>query len=346
MVRANYIEDDRMTVDLHKRNFLSILDFDSTEIHYLLSLAHQLKTQRRIGIKGNSLIGKNIALLFEKNSTRTRCAFEVGIAEEGGQASFIDLSTSQFCKKESVEDSAKVLASYYDGIEFRGYSQKVIEELAKHANVPVYNGLTDDDHPTQIMADLMTIQELFPSKPLKELKVVYVGNTRNNMCNAWMYACAKLGMHFVAYGPEELQPNAQVLNKAKQAALTSGAQIEITSDAFALNAADVIYTDVWASMGEEAEIIDRAKLLQNFRVTKNMLAQTQNPEVIFMHCLPAFHDHETSFVKKIRSQFNVDICEVTDEVFRSNHSVVFQQAENRLHSIKSILVATLGSQNT
>lgn len=323
MVRINYNEDYYMTVDLYKRNFLSILDFNSKEIHYLLNLAHQLKAQRKKGINGNSLKGKNIALLFEKNSTRTRCAFEVGIAEEGGQASFIDLSTSQFCKKESVEDTAKVLASYYDGIEFRGHSQKMIEELAKHSNVPVYNGLTDDDHPTQVMADLMTVQEMLPDKSFKELKIVYVGNTRNNMCNALMYGCAKLGIHFVAYGPQELEPNEQVLEKASQAGLISGARIEISSDPNSLCDADVIYTDVWASMGEESEIIERAKLLQNFRVTKKMLDQTKNPQVIFMHCLPAFHDHETNFVKKISSQFDVNICEVTDEVFRGDQSCCF-----------------------
>jgi ornithine carbamoyltransferase len=334
-----------MTISLHQRSFLSLFDFDPQEIRYLLDLAHQLKAQRQQGIRGNTLTGKNIALLFEKTSTRTRCAFEVGVVEEGGQTSFIDLSTSQFSKKESVEDSAKVLASYYDAIEFRGYSQKTLEDLAKYAKVPVYNGLTDEDHPTQILADLMTIEELFPDKPLKQIKVVYIGDTRNNVCNALMYGCAKLGMQFVAYGPKELQPDAKVLTKAEQVALAAGARIQVSADPDALLNADVIYTDVWVSMGEDAEIVKRANLLQNFRVTMKLLQQTQNPRVIFMHCLPALHDHETYFVKKAQAQFGVDIREVTDEVFRSANSVVFQQAENRLHAIKSILVATLGSKN-
>lgn len=328
---------------LHNRSFLSLLDFSAVELNYLLNLAHDLKAKRAQGILGNSLKGKSVALLFEKTSTRTRSSFEIGVIEEGGYPSFIDVSSSQFGKKESVEDSAKVLAGFYHGIEFRGFAHKTVEDLAKFSGVPVYNGLTDEEHPTQILADMMTIQEVFPHKALKDIKVVYVGDTRNNMSNAWIYGCAIMGMHFVAYGPEDLFPSAEVMAKANAIAKKTGAVIELSSDISALKDADVIYTDVWISMGEEAQIESRAKLLQPYKITTDMLNATQNPDVIFMHCLPAFHDFETKFVKDAQEQFGVDVREVTDEVFRSKHSVVFQQAHNRLHSIKAILVATLGA---
>lgn len=334
-----------MKIDLQNRSFLTLLDFSSAEINYLLDLAHQLKHKRKQGIRGNTLAGKNIALLFEKISTRTRCAFEVGVIEEGGYPSFIDVSSSQFGKKESVADSAKVLSAYYHAIEFRGYSQKTVEDLAKYSGIPVYNGLTDEDHPTQILADLMTIQELFPTKSLAEIKIVYVGDTRNNMANAWMYGCAKMGMHFIAYGPKELHPDPDAMTKALECAKLSGAIIEASDNPMCLDGADVIYTDVWVSMGEEAQIVSRAVLLQDYKITKQMLEQTKNPEVIFMHCLPAFHDTTTKFVQDAQTQFGVDVREVADEVFQSKHSAVFQQAENRLHSIKAILVATLGSNS-
>ena len=333
-----------MNIDLHNRSFLTLLDFNADEISYLLELSHQLKYKRKQGIIGTSLAGKNVALLFEKASTRTRCAFEIGVIEEGGYASFIDVSSSQFGKKESVEDSAQVLSGFYHAIEFRGYSQKVVEELAKYSGVPVYNGLTDDDHPTQILADLMTIQELLPNKPLSEIKVVYVGDTRNNMANAWMYGCAKMGMTFVAYGPLELHPDPVAMAKAQQCAKLSGAIIEASADKSCLDGADVIYTDVWVSMGEEEQIIQRANLLQDYKITNQMIELTNNPDVLFMHCLPAFHDSETNFVKDAQEKFGVDVREVSDEVFRSKNSVVFRQAENRLHSIKAILVATLGTK--
>lgn len=333
-----------MHVNLHNKSFLTLLDFSSKEISYLLELAHQLKHKRKQGIRGTSLEGKNIALLFEKTSTRTRCAFEVGVIEEGGYPSFIDVSSSQFGKKESVEDSAKVLAAYYHAIEFRGYSQKTVEDLAKYSGIPVYNGLTDEDHPTQILADLMTIQEALPEKELAKIKVVYVGDTRNNMANAWMYGCAKMGMHFIAYGPKELHPDPLSMTKALKCAKLSGATIEASDDPSSLIGADVIYTDVWVSMGEETQIVNRANLLQKYKITDTMLKQTKNPHVLFMHCLPAFHDSQTKFVQDAKTQFGVDVREVSDEVFHSKHSVVFQQAENRLHSIKAILVATLGSK--
>ncbi len=334
-----------MNINLRGKSFLTLLDFSAEEINYLLELAHQLKQKRQQGIQGTSLAGKNIALLFEKTSTRTRCAFEVSVVEESGYPSFIDVSSSQFGKKESVEDSAQVLATFYHGIEFRGYAQKTVEDLAKYSGVPVYNGLTDDDHPTQILADLMTIQEAIPHKPLSQIKVVFVGDTRNNMSNAWMYGCAKMGMHFVAYGPKELHPYPHALAKAQACAALSGAIIEASDDPACLLDADVIYTDVWVSMGEEDQIVNRANLLQDYQITTAMLAQTQNPNVVFMHCLPAFHDLETKFVSDAFQEFGVDVREVSDEVFRSKNSIVFQQAGNRLHSIKAILVATLGRNN-
>lgn len=332
-----------MNINLYNRSFITLLDFSKDEINYLLNLAHQLKHKRNQGIKGNLLSGKNIALLFEKTSTRTRCAFEIGLVEEGGYPSFIDVSSSQFGKKESVEDSANVLAGFYHGIEFRGYAQKTVEDLAFYSGVPVYNGLTDDDHPTQILADLMTIQEALPHKKLDQIKVVFVGDTRNNMSNAWMYGCAKMGMHFVAYGPKELHPDSQALLKAEACAALSGATIEVSDDQNCLLGADVIYTDVWVSMGEEEQLVNRANLLQNYQITTSMLQQTKNSDVLFMHCLPAFHDLQTKFVSDALQEYGVDVREVTDEVFRSKNSIVFQQSENRLHSIKAILVATLSS---
>lgn len=339
------MKDNNVKVDLYNRSFLTLLDFSQADIRYLLDLSHQLKRDRNKNIRGNSLNGKNIALLFEKNSTRTRLAFEVAIAEEGGYASFIDVSNSHFGKKESVADSAKVLARYYDAIEFRGYSQQFVIDLAKYSGIPVYNGLTDDDHPTQILADLMTIEEKIKHKPLSEVKVVYVGDTRNNMANAWMYGCAKMGMHFVAYGPKSLHPDSAVVENARKIATESGAVIEVTDDETNLAGADVIYTDVWVSMGEEAEIANRARLLKDYQITMDMLRKSNNPQVIFMHCLPAFHEQENKFVKQAYEQFGVDICEVTDEVFQSCHSVVFDEAENRLHTIKAVLVATLGNDS-
>ncbi len=329
-------------MNLKNRSFISLLDFSAAEIEYLLQLAHELKAKRQQGISGTSLAGKNIALLFEKTSTRTRCAFEIGVIEEGGYPSFIDVSSSQFGKKESVEDSAKVLGGFYHGIEFRGYSQQTVETLAKFSGVPVYNGLTDAEHPTQILADLMTIQELFPNKPLSDIKVAYVGDARNNMANAWIYGCALLGMHFVAYAPPELSPDSAILAKAAPYAKHSQATIEVCATPKCLVQADVIYTDVWVSMGEEAQIEKRAKLLQSYKITPELMKQTGKPDSVFMHCLPAFHDNETKFVQDAAKQLGVDIREVSDEVFRGSQSVVFQQAHNRLHTIKAILVATLG----
>ena len=244
-------------------------------------------------------------------------------------------------KKESLEDTAKVLGRFYDGIEYRGYDQKVVEDLAKHAGVPVWNGLTDVDHPTQILADLLTIEE-HVAKPLKKVKVVFCGDIRNNMAYAWMYGCAKMGMHFVAYGPKELadQVDQDVLKRAREVAEATGATIEVSSDAACLKGADVLYTDIWASMGEEAQIPERVKMLTPYRVTMDMIKETENDDVIFMHCLPSFHDFETTMAKE-QKELGYDIREVTDEVFRSRHSKVFDEAENRMHTIKAVIVATI-----
>ena len=332
-----------MAVNLKGKSFLTLMDLTPEEIRYLLDLGHDLKAKRRAHGKGQALKGKHIVLLFEKTSTRTRCSFEVAATQEGAHVTYLDAGSSQMGKKESLEDSAKVLGRFFDGIEYRGFDQKVVEELAKHSGVSVWNGLTDTDHPTQILADMMTIEE-HCAKPLKDVKVVFPGDVRNNMCYAWMYGCAKMGMHFVGLGPKELVDGVDrlVLQKVQAVAAQTGATIEITSDMNTLIGADVIYGDIWASMGEEALIPERTKLLTPFRVTEEMLQKTGNPKVLYLHCLPSFHDFETKMAKEWIEQ-GIDIREVTDEVFRGKHSVVFDEAENRMHSIKAVLVATIGS---
>lgn len=330
-----------MAVNLKGRSFLTLMDFTPEEIRYMLDLAHDLKAKKRAGIYNDVLKGKNVCLLFEKTSTRTRCAFEVACLEEGAHVTFLDSKSSQMGKKESLEDTAKVLGRFYDGIEYRGYKQSVVEDLAKFAGVPVWNGLTDVDHPTQILADLLTIEE-HVAKPLNKIKVVFCGDVRNNMAYAWMYGCAKMGMHFVAYGPKELadQVDKDVLKRANEVAKATGATIEVCSDASCLKGADVLYTDIWASMGEEAQIPERVKMLTPYRVTMEMIKETENDDVIFLHCLPSFHDLETTMAKE-QMDLGYDIREVTDEVFRSRHSKVFDEAENRMHTIKAVIVATI-----
>lgn len=328
-------------MELKGRNFLKLLDYTPKEITYLLDLAAELKAKKKAGIAHDTLRGKNIVLLFEKDSTRTRCAFEVAMTQEGGTVTYLDANSSQMGKKESLEDSAKVLGRFFDGIEYRGYAQENVELLAKHSGVPVFNGLTDVDHPTQILADMMTIEE-HCAKPLREVKVVFPGDIRNNMCYAWMYGCAKMGMHFVGYGPASLEVDKTVLAQVQDVARRTGATIEISHDERCLAGADVIYCDIWASMGEEDLIPERAKLLSPYRVTEEMLEKTGNKNVLFMHCLPSFHDLNTKLAKEWEEK-GVDIREVTDEVFRGPHSVVFDEAENRMHSIKAVLVATLGA---
>jgi len=328
-----------MAVNLKGRSFLTLMDFTPEEIRYLLDLARELKAEKRAGTSGNRLKGKNIVLLFEKTSTRTRCSFEVACYDEGGHVTYLESSGSQVGKKESIEDSARVLGRFYDGIEYRGYDQKTVEDLAKYSGIPVWNGLTDNDHPTQILADMLTLEEHI-AKPLNKTKVVFCGDIRNNMSYAWMYGAAKMGIHYVAYGPDELKVDENVLAAARKVAAETGAVIEVTSDPACLSGADVLYTDVWASMGEEDQIPDKVKMLTPFRVTMDMLKATGNPDVIFLHCLPAFHDFETKMAKEWKEK-GYDIREVTDEVFRSKHSKVFDEAENRMHTIKAILVATL-----
>lgn len=328
-----------MAVNLKGRSFLTLMDFSPAEIRYMLDLSRDLKAKKRAGITNYMLKGKNIVLLFEKTSTRTRCAFEVGALEEGAHVTYLDQSSSQMGKKESLEDTAKVLGRFFDGIEYRGYEQSVVEDLAKYSGVPVWNGLTDIDHPTQILADMLTIEE-HVAKPLNKVKVIFAGDTRNNMSYAWMYGCAKMGMHFVALGPRELFPNKDILDKVNDVAKGTGAVIEVSDDIKAVKGADVIYTDVWASMGEEDKIPERVKLLAPYKVTMEMLEKTGNPDVIFMHCLPAFHDFETKLAKEMKEK-GYDMREVTDEVFRSRNSVVFDEAENRMHTIKALMVATL-----
>ena len=331
-----------MAVNLKGRSFLTLLDFTPEEIRYMLDLAHDLKAKKRAGICGNMLKGKNIVLLFEKTSTRTRCAFEVAAHDEGAHVTFLDSGSSQMGKKESLEDTAKVLGRFFDGIEYRGFDQEVVEKLAQHSGVPVWNGLTDVDHPTQILADMLTIEEHI-SKPLNKVKVVFCGDVRNNMAYAWMYGCAKMGMHFVGFGPDKLIKgiDKKVLNEVNEVAKETGAVIELSSKPECLAGADVLYSDIWASMGEEDQIPERVKLLTPFRITEETLAATKNPDVIFLHCLPSFHDFETTKAKT-QMDLGYDIREVTDEVFRSKHSKVFDEAENRMHTIKAVMVATIG----
>ncbi len=331
-----------MAVNLKGRHFLTLMDFTPTEIRYMLDLAHDLKAKKRAGVVNHVLKGKNIVLLFEKTSTRTRCAFEVAAMDEGAGVTFLDSKSSQMGKKETIADTAKVLGRFYDGIEYRGFKQSVVEELAENAGVPVWNGLTDVDHPTQILADMMTIEE-HCAKPLNKVKVVFSGDIRNNMSYAWMYGCAKMGMHYVAYGPAELaaEVDEEKVAQARAIAEETGACIEVSSDPACLKGADVIYADVWASMGEEDQIPERVRLLTPFKVTKEMFDATENPDCLFLHCLPSFHDFDTTMASE-QKELGYDIREVTDEVFLSRHSVVFDEAENRMHTIKAVIVATIG----
>jgi ornithine carbamoyltransferase len=328
-----------MPVNLKGKNLITLKDFTPEEIQYLLDLSMDLKRKKRAGIKNDLLKGKNIVLLFEKTSTRTRCAFEVAAFDEGANVTF--LTNSQMGKKESIEDTAKVLGRYYDGIEFRGFEQKTVDDLAKHAGVPVWNGLTDMYHPTQILADFLTVTE-HVNKPLNKVKFVYAGDARNNMGNSLMIGAAKTGMHFVGIARKELFPSEELVAEMREVAKETGAIIELTEDIEkGVKDADVIYTDVWVSMGEEAQFEERIKLLKPYQVNMDMIKKTNNPDVIFLHCLPAFHDLETEIGKEIYEKYGLKEMEVTDEVFRSKHSKVFDEAENRMHTIKAVMVATI-----
>ncbi|HBH12581.1 MAG: Ornithine carbamoyltransferase, catabolic [Clostridiales bacterium 38_11] len=328
-----------MPINLKGRSFITLKDFTPEEIKYMLDLSADLKRKKRAGIKNDLLRGKNIVLIFDKTSTRTRCAFEVAAFDEGANVTF--LTNSQMGKKESVEDTAKVLGRYYDGIEFRGFKQETVDTLAKHAGVPVWNGLTDLYHPTQILADFLTVME-HVNKPLNKVKFVYAGDARNNMGNSLMIGAAKMGMHFVGVAPKELFPAEALLAEMREVAKETGAVIELTDNiAEGVKDADVLYTDVWVSMGEEAHFEERIKQLKAYQVNMEMIEKTGNPDVIFLHCLPAFHDMETEIGKEIYEQYGLTEMEVTDEVFRSKHSKAFDEAENRMHTIKAVMVATM-----
>ena len=328
-------------MNLKGRNFLKLMDFEPEEILYLVDLAAELKEKKKQGIMHDSLIGKNIALIFEKTSTRTRCSFEVAAHDLGMHCTYLDPSGSQIGKKESIADTARVLGRMYDGIEYRGYGQEIVEELAKYAGVPVWNGLTNEFHPTQMIADMLTIREHLGE--LKGKKFVYMGDARYNMGNSLMVTCAKLGIHFVACTNRKYFPENQLVEYCEEVAARTGATIRLTEDvAEATKDADVIYTEVWVSMGEPAEIWEeRIKDLLPYQVNEKAFENAKDT-AIFMHCLPAFHDLKTGVGKEIHEKFGLTEMEVTDEVFEGPRSVVFDEAENRMHSIKAIMLATLG----
>ena len=322
------------------KNFLKILDFSPEELNYLLDLSAKLKNEKKQGVNQKQFVGKNIALVFEKTSTRTRCAFEVAAADLGIHPVYLDPQGSQIGKKESIADTARVLGRMFDGIEYRGFGQEIVEELAKHAGVPVWNGLTNESHPTQILADFLTIKEHFGH--LKGIKFVYMGDARYNMGNSLMIGCAKMGMHFVACAPKKYFPNQELIEKAQEISKETGAILEFIEDPIiATKNADVIYTDVWVSMGEPDSVwAERINELTPYRVTTKLM-ENAGSQCKFMHCLPAFHDLKTTIGKQIYDKFGIDCMEVEDAVFESDASIVFDEAENRMHTIKAVIAATL-----
>ena len=327
-------------MNLKNRHFLKLLDYTPEEIDYLLDLAAELKAKKKAGIAHRLCEGKSIALIFEKTSTRTRCAFEVAAADLGMHPTYLDPSGSQIGKKESIADTARVLGRMYDAIEYRGFGQEIVDDLAKYAGVPVYNGLTNEFHPTQILADFLTVREHFGS--LKGRKFVYMGDARYNMGNSLMVGCAKMGMHFVACAPKKYFPDAALIEQCKKIADETGATLSFIKDPFeATKNADVIYTDVWVSMGEPDEVwAERIADLTPYRVTAELM-DNAGEQCRFMHCLPAFHDLNTTIGRQIHDRFGIDCMEVTDEVFESDRSIVFDEAENRMHTIKAVIAATL-----
>ena len=333
-----------MPVNLKNRHFLTLMDFTPQEIEFLLDLSLQLKKAKYAGTEQPRLKGKNIALIFEKDSTRTRCAFEVAAYDQGAKVTYLGPTGSQMGKKESIADTARVLGRMYDGIEYRGFGQEIVEELAKYAGVPVWNGLTDQDHPTQVLADLLTAQEHL-HKPFTDMVFVYVGDGRNNMANALMIGCSKMGMDIRIVSPQSLFPDLSLLDKCKEMANTTGVKITLTDDIDeGVKDADVIYTDVWVSMGEPETVWEsRIQLLRPYQVNSELMKKTGKDSTIFMHCLPSFHDLKTQIGKQIGERFNLSAMEVTDEVFESPQSVVFDEAENRMHTIKAVMVATIGN---
>ncbi len=333
-----------MAYNLRNRSFLKLLDFTPKEIKFLLDLSLDLKKAKYGGYEQQRLKGKNIALIFEKDSTRTRCAFEVAAFDQGAQVTYLGPSGSQIGKKESMKDTARVLGRMYDGIEYRGYAQKTVEELAEYSGVPVWNGLTNEFHPTQILADFLTMIE-HSDKPLNQIKFCYLGDARNNMGNSLLVGAAKMGMDFRAAAPKSVQPSEELVAQCREIAKETGAKITITDNvAEAVKDCDFLYTDVWVSMGEPAEVwVERINLLKPYQVNMDVIKKTGNPKVKFLHCLPAFHNRETTIGEDIFQKFGLDGMEVVEEVFESEHSIVFDQAENRLHTIKAVMVATLGS---
>ena len=325
---------------LHQKHFLKLLDFTPAEITGLIDLAAELKAQKKAGIPHRLYEGKNIALIFEKTSTRTRCAFEVAGADLGMHPVYLDPSGSQIGKKESIADTARVLGRMFDGIEYRGYGQEIVEELAAHAGVPVWNGLTNEFHPTQILADFLTIREHFGF--LKDIKLVYMGDARYNMGNSLMVGCAKMGMHFVACAPKSYFPDPELVAACETVPAETGAVLEFIEDPLeATKGAHVLYTDVWVSMGEPDEVWQqRIEELSPYQVTMELL-ENAGEQCVFMHCLPAFHDLKTTVGRQIYNRFGIDCMEVTDEVFESHRSIVFDEAENRMHTIKAVMAATL-----
>jgi len=330
--------------NLRNRHFLKELDFTPGEIRFLLDLSFELKKAKYAGTEQPRLAGKNIVLIFEKTSTRTRCAFETAAFDQGARVTYLDPNSSQMGKKESIKDTARVLGRMYDGIEYRGSKQEIVETLAEYAGVPVWNGLTDEWHPTQMLADVMTMME-HSDKPLTQIKFAYVGDARNNVGNSLLVGAAKLGMEFRSVAPESLQPKAELVKQAREIAEETGARILITDDIKeGVKGVDFLYTDVWVSMGEPDEVWkERIALLKPYQVNKEMLALTGNPKVKFLHCLPCFHNRETTIGEEIYQKFGLESMEVTEEVFESEASIVWDQAENRLHTIKAVMVATLGS---
>jgi ornithine carbamoyltransferase len=330
-------------IDLRGRHFLKLADFDPEEITYLIDLAAELKSAKQQGREEHGLAGKNIALIFEKDSTRTRCAFEVAAYDQGAHITYLGPSGSHMGAKESVKDTARVLGRMYDAIEYRGFGQEVAEELAEYAGVPVYNGLTDDWHPTQVLADFLTFRE-HADKPLNEVVFCYLGDARFNMANSYLVGGAKLGMDVRIASPRSLRPRDDVAELARSIASETGAEITLTEEVSkAVRGADFVLTDVWVSMGEPEEVwAERIELLEPYRVNAEVMAATGNPAAKFMHCLPAFHNTETQVGREIYEKFGVESLEVTEDVFESPASIVFDEAENRLHTIKAVLVATLG----
>lgn len=329
-------------MNLKGRDFLTLLDYTPEEIAYLVDLAAELKAKKKAGVLHDVLRGKNVALIFEKTSTRTRCSFEVAAHDLGMGSTYLDPTGSQIGKKESIADTAQVLCGMFDGIEYRGYGQEIVNELAKYSTVPVWNGLTNEFHPTQILADFLTIKEHFGK--LAGLKFAYMGDARYNMGNSLMIGCAKMGLHFVACAPKAYWPAPELVEKCKAIATETGATITLSDDTDVVKDADVVYTDVWVSMGEPVEVwAERIEALAPYQVNTELMAKAK-PTAVFMHCLPAYHDHKTAVGREMGEKFGRDAMEVTDEVFTGPQSIVFQEAENRMHTIKAVMAATLGAE--